>query len=336
MQVLNRKVERGPALAYVALLLLLGAPLTAFGLAGFDAGSFSLRGGAGPLVAFSAGVLSFVSPCVLPIVPIFVTNLAGATVDADGRVNVSRRRMFSHGVAFMVGLSVVFVTLGASVGLIGFTLLDHQRDLEQGAGLLMVLLGVVVVPQFGARSIERSIGLLVLVAVASVVLIRLADLQGDPLRTGLLLLAMAAVWAKFAGFLPGIEILMRTVQLNPGNRRSAGFGRSALIGGAFGLGWTPCVGPVLSAILALAAASASAWTGAYLLLAYSLGLSLPFLITALALSDVTKGIRRVRSWMPYFEVGTAVMLVGLGVLLFSGRLTQLNNYFGFAEFNQGL
>lgn len=326
----------GKRAAYALFALMIIAPLVVFGIIGTDATTFDLKGGAGPMVAFSAGVLSFVSPCVLPIMPIFVTNMAGASVDADGNVTASRGTMFGHGVAFMVGHAATFVVLGASVGFIGYTLLDHQRDLEQGAGLLMLLLGVLIVPEFGRRSTERSLLLLVVVAVVSWFLIDLAQIRGDTARTLLLLVAMAAVWAKFAGYLPGTSILMRTFQVNPGAQRSASFGRSVMIGGAFGVGWIPCTGPILGGILTLAGASASAWTGAYLLFAYSLGLSIPFLITALAIGDVSRGIRKLRPIMPAFEVAAAVMIVSLGILLFSGRLTQINNYFGFAEFNQGL
>jgi cytochrome c-type biogenesis protein len=323
-------------LFYGALSLMILVPLAVFGIAGTDATGISLEGGAGPMVAFSAGVLSFVSPCVLPIVPIFVTNMAGASVDSEGNVSASRGTMFGHGVAFMSGHAVTFIILGASAGFIGYWFLDHQRDMEQVAGLLMLMLGVLIIPEFGRRSLERSLILLVAIAIVSWVLIGLADIRGDATRTLLLLGAMAAIWAKFAGFLPGTSILMRTFQLNPGTERSASLGRSALIGGSFGLGWIPCTGPILGGIFNLAAVSASAWTGAYLLLAYSLGLSIPFLITALAFSDVSRGIRKLRPIMPAFEVAAAVMIVGLGILLFSGRLTEINNYFGFAEFNQGL
>jgi cytochrome c-type biogenesis protein len=323
-------------LFYGALALLILVPLAVFGIAGTNATGFNLEGGAGPVIAFSAGVLSFVSPCVLSIVPIFVTNMAGATIDAEGKVSASRGTMFGHGVAFMGGHAATFIVLGASVGLIGYTLLDHQRDLEQGAGLLMLVLGVLIVPEFGRRSMERSIILLVAIALVSWLLIDLAQIRGDMTRTLLLLVAMTAVWARFAGFLPGTSVLMRTYQLNPAAEKSASLGRSVLIGGAFGVGWIPCTGPILGGILNLAAASASAWTGAYLLLAYSLGLSIPFLITALAINDVSRGIRKLRPIMPAFEVAAAVMIVGLGILLVSGRLTEINSFFGFAEFNQGL
>ncbi len=332
----NRGWDAGRVAAYVLLGLLIVIPTVVFTLAGTDATSFNLKGAAGPMIAFSAGVLSFLSPCVLPIVPIFVTNLAGASVDKDGNISSGRGTMFKHGIAFMSGHATAFIALGASVGLIGYTLLDHQRDLEQGAGLVMLVLGVLIVPEFGRRSIERSLLLLIAIAAVSVLLVDLAHIRGDATRTLLLLAAMTAVWAKFSGFLPGTSILMRTFQFNPAAEKSASFGRSALIGAAFGVGWIPCTGPILAAIVNLAYASASAWTGAYLLLAYSLGVSTPFLITALAIDDASWGIKKLRPLMPVFEVAAAVMVVSLGILLFTGTLTQINSWFGFAEFNQGL
>ena len=332
----QRAWDAGRIAAYVLMALLILVPLVVFGLAGTDATGIDLKGAAGPMVAFSAGVLSFVSPCVLPIVPIFVTNLAGASVDRDGNVTAGRGTMFKHGIAFMAGHATSFIILGASAGLVGFWVLDHQRDLEQWSGLVLLVLGVLIVPEFGRRSLERSLILLVAIAAVSVVLINVADVRGNTVRTLLLLLAMTAVWAKFSGYLPGTSLLMRTVQFNPAAQKSASFGRSAVIGSAFGIGWIPCTGPILGTILTLAGASASAWTGSYLLLSYSLGLSIPFLITALAIEDVSWGIKKIRPLMPVFEVAAAIMIVSLGILLFSGRLTQINSWFGFADFNQGL
>jgi len=96
------------------------------------------------------------------------------------------------------------------------------------------------------------------------------------------------------------------------------------------------VGPILGGILTLAATSQDVLTGVYLLVSYSAGFSLPFLITGLAVGDVSRGLKKVNRFMPVFEVASAVMMVGLGILLISGRLTALNEYFGFADFNQGL
>ena len=117
--------RRSGSLGYGVLALLVALPVVAFIVFGVDATSFRLEGAGGPIISFSAGVLSFLSPCVLPLVPIYITHLAGASVE-NGVVVADRRKTFSHAVAFILGLSAVFVTLGASVGLAGFFVRDHQ------------------------------------------------------------------------------------------------------------------------------------------------------------------------------------------------------------------
>ncbi|MGD9935161.1 MAG: cytochrome c biogenesis CcdA family protein [Dehalococcoidia bacterium] len=330
----TRRVQVPRAAWYGLLSLFVVAPVAAFVVAGLDAGDFGLRGAGGPMVAFSAGVLSFLSPCVLPLVPIFITQLAGASVE-NGQVTARRGVTFSHAVAFVLGLSAVFILLGASAGLLGGFLTEHQRDLEQGSGLLLIALGALLVPGYERRSPAAMAGMLLALVALLFVLVELADLRGSPFRTGILTVALAVLWARFSGFLP-LNLFARTVQFNPGKASTASYGRSALVGGAFATGWTPCVGPILGGILTLAATSGDVWTGIYLLVAYSAGFSIPFLITGLAVSDASRGLKRVQRYIPAMEVASAVMMVGLGILLVSGRLTALNEYFGFAEFNQGL
>ncbi len=323
-------------LAYGALALLVAIPAAVFVVLGVDASSFRLQGAGGPLVAFSAGVLSFLSPCVLPIVPIYITHLAGtgATI-GEGAVPPDRRKTFTHAVAFIVGLSAVFVTLGASVGLAGFFVQDHLREIEQGAGVLLIFLGALLVPINGRLSLARSAGLLLGLAVAVVILDGLAHLSDSPLRLGLLVAAFGLLWARASGYLE-LNVFARTMQLNLGANQPVGYARSALVGGAFATGWTPCVGPILGGILTLAATSGEAWTGAYLLLFYSAGFSIPFLITGLAVADVSRTLKNVQKHFLVLELASAVMMVGLGTLLLAGRLTALNEYFGFSDFNQGL
>lgn len=319
-------------LAFAALALI---PVVAFALGPLTSDSFGLKGPGGPLVAFSAGVLSFVSPCVLPLVPIYITHLSGASIQ-DGRVSADRRVTFTHAVAFIVGLSAVFIVLGTSVGLLGsYFFRDNQRELEQGAGAMLVLMGLLLVPTRGRRSPFASALLLLGLTGAYFFLAEAADLKGD--RTGLALLGLVlvATWLRFAGYL-SLPLLQRTFEINVGRSPNASYARSALIGGAFALGWTPCVGPILGGILTLAATSTEAWTGTYLLLFYSMGFSIPFLITGLAVSDVTRFLRKIQRYSLAIEVASGVMLVGLGVLLMSGRLTALNEYFTFADFNEGL
>ncbi|MGE3073921.1 MAG: cytochrome c biogenesis CcdA family protein [Dehalococcoidia bacterium] len=321
-------------LAYAALALLVAIPAVVFVVLGVDATRFGLKGAGGPLVAFSAGVLSFLSPCVLPLVPIYITHLAG-TGAVDGAVVVDRRRTFSHAVAFIVGLSAVFVTLGASVGLAGFYVQDHLRDIEQGAGVLLIFLGALLLPINGRLAPLRSAGLLLGLVLAVIVLDSLAHLSESPLRLGLLVAGLGLLWARASGYVQ-LNVFARTMQLNVGANQPVGYARSALVGGAFATGWTPCVGPILGGILTLAATSGEAWTGAYLLLFYSAGFSIPFLITGLAVADVSRALKRVQRHFTALELASAVMMVGLGTLLLAGRLTALNEYFSFADFNQGL
>jgi len=320
---------------YVLFAALALLPLLAFGLGGVGSDSFSLNGPGGPLVAFSAGVLSFVSPCVLPIVPIYITHLSGASVE-KGRVTADRRVTFTHALAFVGGLSLVFIVLGTSVGLLGsYFFKDNQRELEQFAGASLVLMGIVLIPAHGRSSPLRAAVLLLALTAVFYFLADAADLRDD--RRGLLELGgvLVLVWLRFAGYLQ-LRFLARTFEVNAGRDRKVGYTRSALVGGAFALGWTPCIGPILGSILTLAATSSQAVTGTYLLLAYSAGFSIPFLITGLALSDVTRFLRKIQPYTPVIEVASAVMLVGLGLLLWYGRITGLNGYFDFADFNQGL
>lgn len=319
---------------YAVLLAAVALPVMVFVVIGADADGVNLHGAGGPLIAFSAGVLSFLSPCVLPLVPIYITHLAGTSTDTVAGI-ASRRVTFSHAVAFILGLSLVFVTLGASAGFAGSTVLQHQRSLEQGSGLLLLALGALLVPAHTRRTTPVAVAMLIGLVAVFLVLVELARLQDSTIRLALLGGGLLVLWLRFAGLLQ-LNVFQRTVQLNPGTGRPVSYSRSAMIGGAFATGWTPCVGPILGGILTLAATSQDVLTGVYLLMAYSAGFSIPFLITGLAVADVSRGLKKVNRFMPAFEVASAVMMVGLGILLISGRLTALNEYFSFADFNQGL
>jgi cytochrome c-type biogenesis protein len=323
------------SLLYLVFALLAGFPVLAFAIGPLTSDSFNLSGPAGPLLAFSAGVLSFISPCVLPLVPIYITHLSGASI-IKGRVTADRRVTLAHAVAFVGGLSLVFIVLGASVGLLGsYFFEDNGQLLERLAGAMLVLMGVVLIPAYGRRSPMRSAILLLALTAVFFFLAEVAQLRGDRERLILLGAVIALAWLRFAGYLE-MTFLSRTAQFNVGAGSRPGYGRSLLVGGAFALGWTPCVGPILGGILTLAATSSQAWTGAYLLVAYSLGFSIPFLITGLALSDVTLFLKRIQRYAPVIEVAAGLMLIGVGVLLMTGRLTGLNSYFDFAGFNNGL
>ncbi len=320
---------------YVIFGVLAAIPVIAFALGPLSGSSFNLEGPAGPFLAFSAGVLSFVSPCVLPMVPIFIAQISGSSIQ-NGNFTADRRVTFTHAVAFVTGLSIVFISLGALAGLLGsYFLVDNKRELGDIAGAILVFMGVLVVPPRGRSDPLRSGLLLIGLTAVFFFLAQVGGIKDDRVRLGLLAAVMVAVWLRFAGYLQ-LQLFARTFEVRVGSNQPVGYLRSGFVGGAFGLGWTPCVGPILGSILTLAADSGDAARGTFLLVWYALGLSIPFLIAGLAISDVNRFMKRIQPYTPVIEVLSGVMLIGVGVLLISGRLTGLNDYFSFADFNQGL
>lgn len=334
VQVLGRSWNNR-TIGYLVLIALVTLPVLAFSVAGVDSEAFSLKGPGGPMLAFSAGVLSFASPCVLPLVPIYLTHLSGASFK-DGKVVAARRTTFTHAVVFVSSFSLIFIVLGTAAGLLGtYFLQDNQKNLGEYAGFALVAMGVLLIPSRGRQDPLRAAILLAILTAVYVFLADVANIRSDRVRTIELGVVLALVWARFAGYLE-IPFLSRTFEVKLGSNRRVGYTRSALIGGAFALGWTPCIGPILSSILFLAADSSQALRGTYLLVAYSAGLSVPFLIAGLALSDVTPVLRRIQRYSGWFELAAGLMFVCVGVLLVTGRLTGLNSYFSFASFNGGL
>lgn len=325
----------GRLIAYAVMAALVALPVALFAVGPLSGDSFSLQGPAGPAVAFSAGLLSFLSPCVLPLVPVYITHLSGATFEG-GRLNANRRATFTHSLVFVSGFSAVFILFGVAFGLLGsYFLTDHQKDFQQIAGAILVAMGLLLVPAYGRRSPMRSALVLVGVTVVFFGLRELARLHGDQARLVILAALMALAWLRFSGYLD-LAIFQRSFQVDLARNQNVGYTRSALVGGSFALGWTPCIGPVLASISTLAAQSSSAWSGLYLLSFYSAGLSLPFVLTGLALSDATRVLRRLQPYAPLIEVASAVMIISLGVLLWTDRLTSLNQYFTFGDFSKGL
>ena len=320
---------------YLVLALLAAAPVVLFALGPVESSDFSLEGPGGPLLAFSAGLLSFASPCVLPLVPVYITHISGSSFE-NGRMVADRRVTFSHALVFVLAFSSVFILLGTAAGLLGtYFFTDNQRELEKFSGVLLVVMGVLVVPPHGRRDPLRSALLLVALTAVYFALVDLAELRGDRDRILLLAGVLFLVWLRFAGYLQ-LALFSRTVEVRLGENREVGYARTALIGVGWSLGWTPCYGPVLGSILGLASTSGEALQGTYLLVAYSAGLSLPFLITGLLLSDAQAVLRRLNRYSGALEVVSGLLLIAVGTLLLTGRLTALNEYFGWAGDSEGL
>jgi cytochrome c-type biogenesis protein len=219
----------------------------------------------GLLVAFVAGLLSFLSPCVLPLVPSYIGFLTGMSLpEMAGR----RRVALLHALLFVLGFSLIFMLLGASATALGRALNYYQQWLQRIGGVLIILFGLVCLG-----------------------VIRLSVLNQE-----------------------------RRLQLE---HKPVGFLGSAVVGMAFGAGWTPCIGPVLGAILGLAATTQDLSRGLLLLGMYSAGLAVPFLLAAAALEAFLDWFQRFRRYLPWVMRLSGALLVLVGLLMVTGEFTRL-------------
>jgi cytochrome c-type biogenesis protein len=248
--------------------------------------------------AFAAGVLSFLSPCVLPLVPAYLAHLTGTTGHIEGAAH--RRETIVHASFFVFGFTTVFTFLGASIGLFGFAVRDNLSIFEKIAGLFLIVMGLNLVGIIRIPWLYRTY-----------------TLQSSSMPQAAVMTPAGAVTLGERGWLGGLTYM-----------------KSFGVGSAFSVGWTPCIGPVLGAILTLAASGSSVAHGGYLLFVYSLGLGLPFLITAFAFVPVTAFLRRIRGALPVLEITTGVLVMFVGVLVFTNQLTIFNRYFDFFGFSQ--
>ena len=220
------------------------------------------------LAAFGAGILSFISPCVLPLIPGYLSYVSGVSLE-DMRAPVAvRSRMILTSLAFIVGFSIVFVILGASASALGKFMIARLTLLGRIAGAVIIIFGL------------HTMGVL------------------------------------------RIEWLYQEKRVQT-TRQPAGVVGAVLVGMAFAFGWTPCLGPILAGILAVAAAQDTVSQGVRLLAAYSLGLGVPFFATALAMNRFFDALARIRKHYHKVELASGGLLVVIGVLIFTNRFTIL-------------
>jgi cytochrome c-type biogenesis protein len=219
-------------------------------------------------LAFLAGLASFLSPCVFSLVPAYIGYLGGRAVGGEA-TETNRFTTFTHGLAFVFGFSVVFVSLGVATSAFGSLLFDLRFVLTKLGGIIVIIFGLHMIGVF-----------------------RIPFLEYDT-----------------------------RVQQAPD--RKVGYLSSALMGVFFSAGWSPCVGPVLGAILTLALNGGSISQGVSLLSAYSAGLAIPFLVAALGVGWVTVVLRKYGKTMHYVEVAMGVILVIVGIMLFTGIFARI-------------
>lgn len=230
-----------------------------------------------PIAAFLAGIVSFLSPCVLPLVPGYVSLISGSTAEelehGSGKQRLMASVMFKS-MMFILGFSVVFISLGAAATKIGQLTKSYHSILSVVAAAVIILFGLHLVGLFEIKALYsdkrmHSVG-----------------------STG-------TAWGAFA------------------------------VGFAFAFGWTPCIGPVLSAILTLAASRGTVSQGIWLLAVYSLGLAVPFLLTSLFIERFLAFYTRFRQHLRKVEIVSGVFLIIVGLLIGFNKFTLFNQYFGF-------
>jgi cytochrome c-type biogenesis protein len=226
------------------------------------------------LVAFAAGVFSFISPCVLPLIPSYLSFVSGVSLEEmrDARAAARMRlRILLNSAAFILGFSLVFVSLGASASFLGSLFLGYRNAIRVAGGLIVLLVGLYLVGVFKIAALERYLQF---------------NLKDKP----------------------------------------AGYLGSLLVGITFAVAWTPCVGPVLGAVLALAGAAGEVGRGIFLLSSYAAGLALPFFLSALAVNSFLQFAQHFRRYIHAVHVVGGILLMIVGILLITDYMTFLNAY----------
>ena len=360
-------------------------------------------------LAFLAGLLSFTSPCVLPLVPAYIGYLGGTAVladvqeqargetartpdDLDTRRETARTlddldtrreaaRTFLHSVFFVLGFTAVFVLLGASATFFGRLLLDFSVLLQRVGGVLLVVFGMRLMGIGWSR--RRWIAAAVVVALLTFIFDSGLLAQGriefgeysvvwleESVMMGLVVLAGAdwsmarqiilAVAVGILNFMASFDTLVPNLlasvlialvtfflnrtdlfytekklelnRLGPKRTGQAAYWRSLLFGVVFAAGWTPCIGPILAGILVVASQLQTVGQGILLLVAYSLGLGIPFLIVGLAFGPLSKMLRKMNRYLGVVSIVSGVLLVLMGILIFTDSLTFLSRYGNLVEF----
>lgn len=222
--------------------------------------------------AFLAGLLSFISPCVLPLIPVYLGYLTGSTI--VGAEPPPRKLVFSHALTFVAGFTLVFVVVfGAPVGFLGGALGKLADYMAWVGGLLLIVfglhtMGIITIPLFNMQK-----------------------------------------------------------RLEYGHGQAPSYLRSSLVGMTFAAGWTPCIGPLLGVILTLAIQGQNVGLAMFYLFVYSMGLAVPFLVTAWMLTAATSQLRKFNRHMGLIERVSGAFIAVIGVLLVTGTFTMLNTYF---------
>ncbi|MBM0064126.1 cytochrome c biogenesis protein CcdA [Bacillus gibsonii] len=223
-------------------------------------------------LAFFAGMISFLSPCIFPLVPAYLAQLTGASI-SNGQVQAERHLILTRSVGFILGFTIIFVLMGASSSFLGQLFSTNRTLIEQLGGIFIVLFGLQMAGIISLRSLLTE----------------------------------------------------KKLPIKP--RKTASFSNSLMIGFLFGAGWMPCIGLVLGSILIIAGSSETMGLGILLLFIYSAGLGVPFLIVAFFWSKSLSKLKIMNRWLPTIQRVSGVLMIILGIMLFTGYFRILSAYF---------
>ena len=273
------------------------------------------------LFVFAAGLGSFLSPCVLPLVPGYLSMLSGVGVEQLREDETGTSKLLPPALAFVIGLSSVFITMGATASAVGHFLLQHRNLLAPVAGALIVLFGLHLIGVLTKITVRA--GLIVGVVLVAIGLFLNFGTHADMAIKPVHLYATSLIFL----FGPALtRWLNRDVHMRDVGGKSPGIVSGFLLGFAFALGWTPCIGPILTTVLAIAAARGSVRDGVILLTLYSAGLSIPFLLTALGVGRFMRFYKKFRRHLHTVEVCSGVLLLLIGALIFTNGLTMVSSH----------
>lgn len=263
-------------------------------------------------IALFAGILSFASPCFLPVVPVFVAYLLGDQAPTGRVTRQQRLTAASHAAVFVVGFSAVFVTLWASIGLIGYAVGDFRNTLRIIGGALLIVMGLHVAGLIEIPFLQRQARISLQTVVSAT--------DGSAKSTG------SAANVAGANARAATATKAPSVTPPPPSQLAPSYRRSALLGLAFGAGWTPCIGPILGGVIGLATVGDSVGQGTILLLTFCVGLGLPFVLVAVGATDVARHLGKLRNHQSIVSFVAGSFLIITGFLMITdlfGRFTGL-------------
>jgi len=228
------------------------------------------------LLAFSAGLLSFLSPCVLPLIPAYVSYLTGSSIE-ELKNDKTKLLTLYKSFGFVLGFSIIFILMGLSITSLGKLLITHKDLFRKVGGTIIFVFGL------------HTLGIF------------------------------------------KVKLFYREKKILHFNKIKGPFS-SIIMGMAFATGWTPCIGPILSSILIYATSMNSVGTGVLLLIMYSLGLTVPFILTAIAIESFTTQFKKLSKYLPVISTLSGLLMIIMGLLVFTNKLSILSQYGNFINF----